>query len=465
MPHLIKRGGQAAMIIEHHIQARELVLALGEAGDLVEHEFPASETADPIVRQGNPQAARADGGRCAGIGGSGGAVYHRFMSSADRPEPITEKTLEATEPEPPARARVAANRFGLDYRREAARLPKPPVPIIDMHTHVNGRGAAPIWREVARLFGVSRCFTMVRISEAPTVREVLGEMVNFIAFPDFRNQDRSRAFREGFLEDIRRFHGEFGARIVKLWNAPRIRELITGDDARDLIEFDAPWRVRAAELAQELGMMMMVHVADPDTWFATKYTDAVKFGTKLSHYRGLEVMLDRFPMPWIAAHMGGWPENLGFLSGMLERHPNLYVDTSATKWVVRELSKHSRDEVLAFFTRWRGRLLFGSDIVTTDEHLAFKAGPPASPMADLANSPESAFDLYASRYFALRTMFETSYNGDSPIADPDLKMVHPEKYDDMAAPRLQGFSFPHDLLKELYRDAAARVMESAGVRL
>jgi hypothetical protein len=385
------------------------------------------------------------------------------MSSQDRAAPGPQQMLEATHPEPPAKARVAANRFGLDYRREAAGLPKPPVPIVDMHAHINGRGAGPIYLEVAKLFGVSRVFTMVRLTEAPVVRETLGDFVRFIAFPDFRSQDRAKAFQDGFLADIQTYHDEYGSRIVKLWNAPRIRELITGDAAKDLIEFDSPWRVRAAELAQSLGMMMMVHVADPDTWFKTKYADASKFGTKLSHYRGLEVMLDRFPMPWIAAHMGGWPENLDFLSAMLERHPNLYIDTSATKWVVRELSKHPREKVVEFFTRWRGRLLFGSDIVTTDEHLAPKAGPPASPMADLASSPESAFDLYASRYFALRTMFETGYRGESPIADPDLKMVEPEKYDDMAAPRLQGFALPQDVLVDLYRGSAERLMARVGV--
>jgi hypothetical protein len=174
-------------------------------------------------------------------------------------------------------------------------------------------------------------------------------------------------------------------------------------------------------------------------------------------------MLDRFPMPWIAAHMGGWPENLDFLDAMLERHPNLYIDTSATKWVVRELSKHPRERVVEFFTRWRGRLLFGSDIVTTDEHLTPKEGPPAHPMADLASSPETAFELYASRYYALRTMFETSYDGESPIADPDLKMVAPETYDDMAAPRLRGLMLPRDVLEDLYRGAAERLMQKVGV--
>ncbi|HYE62422.1 MAG TPA: hypothetical protein VD997_10530 [Phycisphaerales bacterium] len=378
-------------------------------------------------------------------------------------EPSREPTIEAPTPEPPRKARVAANRFGLDYRREAARLPTPPVPIVDFHAHVNGPGAIPIWAEAARLYGVNRVFTMVRLGDAEVVREKLGDMVRFIAFPDFRKTDRLAAFTHDFLDDIHAFHSRFGARIVKLWNAPRIREFFPGDSGKDIIEFDAPWRVKAAELAQSLGMMMMVHVADPDTWFATKYADPRVYGTKLSYYRGLEVMLDRFPMPWIAAHMGGWPENLAFLDGLLERHPNLYIDTSATKWVVRELSRHPRERVFEFFTRWRGRLLFGSDIVTTDEHLAPKAGPPAHPMADLANSPESAFDLYASRYFALRTMFETDYEGESPIADPDLKMVAPDQYDDMAAPPLRGLRFPPDLLSELYRGAAEKLMARVGV--
>ncbi|HRI41291.1 MAG TPA: hypothetical protein PLW54_06390, partial [Bacteroidia bacterium] len=81
----------------------------------------------------------------------------------------------------------------------------------------------------------------------------------------------------------------------------------------------------------------MVHIADPDTWFATRYSDARRYGTKREQYQGLERMLDRFTNPWIAAHMGGWPEDLGFLDGMLARHPNLHIDTSATKWVVRAL--------------------------------------------------------------------------------------------------------------------------------
>ncbi|MDX2132232.1 MAG: hypothetical protein SFY69_09280 [Planctomycetota bacterium] len=361
-----------------------------------------------------------------------------------------------------AQAATAANRFGVDYRLEAARLPAPPCPIIDVHAHVNGAGAAPIWRDVADLFGIRRVHTMVRLADAPRVRDILGDRVRFIAFPDFR-AERRPAMTEGFLADIQAFHDGFGAKIVKLWNAPRMREFFPGAAGDDIVPFDSPWRVRHAQLAESLGMGFMVHVADPDTWFGTRYGDVAMYGAKIDQYRSLRVMLDRFKGPWIAAHMGGWPEDLAFLSTLLESHPNLYLDTSATKWIVREISLHPAPAAREFFQRWRGRILFGSDVVTTDEHLAPKPPDPKNhPMADLADSPAAAFDLYASRYWALRTLWETDYDAESPIADPDLAMVNPAQYGQMSAPRLRGLSLPADLLRVMYHDAAAALFASLG---
>jgi hypothetical protein len=369
--------------------------------------------------------------------------------------------------EPPAaRVPTPANRLCLDYRRAARDLPKLPLPsgrgIVDIHAHIGGIKAAELWMGEAKAFGVDRVYSMSRFEEARSIRDVLGGMVRFIAFPSFRTQDHAHAMTEGFLEDIRRFHGELGSRIVKFWNAPRLREIIPPEHHAQLVELDSPARVRAAELAQKLGMMFMVHIADPDTWFQTRYRDQAKFGKKVDAYRGLEVMLDRFRGPWIAAHHGGFPEDLAFLSGLLERHPNLYLDTSATKWAVRELSRHPLAEVRAFFTRWRGRLLFGSDIVTTEDHLAPAKGGPRGPMSDLADSPRAAAELYASRYYALRTLFETSYEGESPIADADLMMVDPARYDAMSAPTLRGMALPAEVLADLYRGGAERLLEPFG---
>ena len=336
-----------------------------------------------------------------------------------------------------------------------------PCTILDVHAHINGPNAAKIWREVAGWFGISKVWTQVRLEDCATVREILGDGVEFIAFPNFRAANRRYSMTDGYLSDIQQFHSVYGARMVKFWNAPRLREVFPSGSGADIYELDGAARIEAAKLAESLGMMFMVHLADPDTWFNTRYADSRVYGRKVEHYRGFEVMLDRFAGPWLAAHMGGWPESLDFLDGLLTRHGNLYLDTSATKWVVRELGGQDPARVRDFFIKWEGRILFGSDIVSTEEHLKPSPEDNKHPMADLANSPESARELYASRYFALRTLFETSYDGESPIADPDLMMVDPSKYDARSAPRIRGCQLPPKVLKTLYHDAAAKLFAKA----
>lgn len=350
----------------------------------------------------------------------------------------------------------AANVLGLDYRAEAARLGPPVVPIIDAHAHIHGRIAAPIYNDVRRLFGITRTYSMTQLPMAPIVRDLMGDSVRFITMPTFVAGEREVNHQHGYLRTIEAYHHDYGARMMKIWASPRLRELIPG--AVDLFDIDSHWRREHCKLATSLGMMIMVHVADPDTWFSTKYADGSVYGTKAHQYVGLRRMLDLFPVPWIAAHMGGWPEDLGILDTLLESHPNLHIDSSATKWVIRELGKHDRDDVLAFFWKWKGRILFGSDIVTVDDQTSTtKTG--ASGMGDLANSPDEAWELYASRYWALRTMFETEHNGQSPIADPDLARIDPQTYNAMSVPPLRGLSFPNDLLTSLYRDAAEGLVE------
>ncbi|RMH30197.1 MAG: hypothetical protein D6693_00840 [Planctomycetota bacterium] len=351
------------------------------------------------------------------------------------------------------------NRLGLDYRREAQRLGPPPAPIIDAHSHIHGLDAARVYLDAREAFGVSTTYTMSSLDEAEGLRDLCGESIRFIAVPEFMAQDRLHAQTAGFLDAIERFHA-LGSRIVKFWTAPRGRDYgaEVGDPA--LMSLDHPWRVRAMERAHQLGMMFMVHVADPDTWFRTKYADATVYGDKPSQYEPLERAIARYPdTPWLLAHLGGWPENLDFLDALLDRHERVHLDTSATKWIVRELSAHPTGRVRAFFDRWRGRLLFGSDIVTLDAHLA-PAEDPALIKAQQASNPDEAFELYASRYWALRTLFETGYDGESPIADSDLALVDPDRYTEDDAPRLRGLGLPRETLADLYRNAAAGLLEA-----
>lgn len=338
----------------------------------------------------------------------------------------------------------AANRLELDYREEAARFQKLQHGITDVHSHINGKEAAAIYKESAELYGIKMTYSMSKLEEVDAVRSVLGDKIRFIAVPRFMGDDPLYDHTEGFLERLETFY-EKGARVVKFWSAPRGLDFgaMAGDEG--LMRLDSAARIKVMERAVELGMILMTHVGDPDTWFSTRYLDSERYGTKAEQYDPLRELLVRFNVPWIAAHMGGWPEDLEFLSELLSEHENLYFDSSATKWMVRELSKHSREDLIEFLTRWKGRIMFGSDIVTSDE--------------DLLEGEDHPFELYSSRYWALRTLFETDYNGESSISDPDLNLVEPEKYHESDAPIIEGKTLPLDVLDSLYHQAAADLLD------
>lgn len=361
------------------------------------------------------------------------------------------------EPHTPPLAPTAENRLGLDYRAEAGRFRTFSRPIIDVHTHINGDRAVGIYRDARSAYGVGLTYSMTQLAHVDTVQRVLGDSVRFIAVPDYNAQDKVHAHTDGYIQDITRW-ADLGARMCKFWVAPRGRDYARLAGMPDLLSLTSPWRRRQIDHAVSLGMMIMCHVADPDTWFASKYADASIYGDKASQYEPLEALLAQYTdVPWLLAHMGGWPEDLDFLDGLLARNDNVCLDTSATKWMVRELSRHPRERFIAFLTRWRGRILFGSDIVTSEAHIDGTPREGTPPNTDV-RSPHGAFDLYASRYWALRTLLETDYDGESPIADPDLALVEPQRYDAMSAPRLQGHALPVDILEELYFGAAERLL-------
>jgi len=337
-----------------------------------------------------------------------------------------------------------ANRLKLDYAAEADAFGYAG-PIIDIHTHVSSRAAAKVFLEAAERYGVVKTWTMTGIEKARQVRSFAGDKIEFICVPDYAKRDGPQTFTTQWLKDIEAFREQMDSRIIKFWAAPRGLDFI-GEGAR----LDSPIRLEGMKLAYDLGYrIFMTHVGDPDTWFATTYADAAKYGTKPDQFLALERLMDQYDdVTWIGAHMSGSPEDLDFVQGLLDRHPNYLVDTSATKWMVRELSKHPQR--FAEFCRANpGRVLFGTDIVANDENVARQP-------ADDEHKPDG-FDLYASRYWALRTLLETDYDGPSPIVDPDLQLIDPSA-DPKSTATLRGCGLGSDLLGEIYHHNAAKLM-------
>ena len=322
-----------------------------------------------------------------------------------------------------------ANRLGLLYRHEATQLPWHG-PIWDVHTHLHDLEAARLFFQVADLFGIERVWSMSPLEMVDPITAEFGDRIQFIAVPNYKAFDQPDTFTTDWLARIEAFAAK-GSRICKFWAAPR------GRDFHPALRLEAPIRREGMDLAKSLGMILMTHIADPDTWFASHYQDHHRYGTKAQQYEIFSQWLDEYhDVTWIAAHMAGNPEHLDQLQVLLDRHPNLYLDTAATKWMVRELSKHP-EPFRDFARRNPGRVLFGSDIV--------------------ADEADMSFDLLASRYWALRMFLETDYTGPSPIEDPDLQLVDPTTPPGTTA-TLRGAQLDPVTLASVYHHAAQTIM-------
>ncbi|MCA9972532.1 MAG: amidohydrolase family protein, partial [Anaerolineales bacterium] len=126
--------------------------------------------------------------------------------------------------------------------------------------------------------------------------------------------------------------------------------------------------------AGELGLPVMIHVADPVAFFAP--LDATNerweelqahpdwqfpsppFPPFLAILEDLAALVARHPQTtFIGAHVGCYAENLGWVSALLDRCANFYVDISAR---IGELGRQPYS-ARRFFLRHADRILFGTD--------------------------------------------------------------------------------------------------------
>ncbi|MCH7870424.1 MAG: amidohydrolase family protein [Planctomycetes bacterium] len=312
-----------------------------------------------------------------------------------------------------------ANRIGLDYRRGLAR--RAAGPVIDAHAHIRGLDDVALYFEVAELYGVGLTFSMSPLGEIRELKRRYPGRLEFIAVPNWSKQAATEEFQRSWMADLTAFREE-GVRLCKFWMAPHMRK-------EHGLTLDHPFVKTVTRHAYELGFHFMTHIADPSIWWKAKYAGVDSIGSKDDQYRQLDGFFADYPdRVMIGAHMGGSVEELERLQGLLDRFPNYVIDTSATKWIVREVAR-TPDAVRAFIIRNQDRVMFGSDIVVDKKY---------------------DFDHYASRYWSQQMMWQSDYRGESPIEDPDGE----------DPPRLAGLGLPDEVLIKMYRTNAERLLES-----
>jgi hypothetical protein len=324
------------------------------------------------------------------------------------------------------------NRTGVNYSKP---MPHPPIrgAVIDGHVHLTARRHAADWFAAADHFGIEYFVSQSPLEEALILQREWGHRIRFVAVPAWQRLAETGAI-DDWLRRIEAFYN-LGARMAKIHVAP-------GTMKRTRLRLDQPGVGRILSEIRDRGMIIMTHVGDPQIWYDGKYkTDAdadnslAFLADRDAQYQLWEERLDAFRgTPWLGAHLGGNPEDLPRVQTLLDRFPDLVLDLSATKWMVREIGRR-RDDVRDFIIRNQTRIIWGSDQVSQDAR---------------------GWDFYASRWWCHRKLFETAYNDTTPIHDPDLP--------DDQQPRLRGLALPDGILQKLYRDNVVRFMAQAGVK-
>ncbi|MGD0174449.1 MAG: amidohydrolase family protein [Anaerolineales bacterium] len=190
-----------------------------------------------------------------------------------------------------------------------------------------------------------------------------------------------------------------GAQGLKIWKGFGLH---VRDHHDRLIKVDDPRLAPVWETAGELGLPVMIHVADPVAFFDPLdetnerweelhahpdwHFPSPPFPPFMSIVGGLAELAARHPRTtFIGAHVGCYAENLGWVGALLDRCPNFHVDISA------RLGELGRQPYTArrFFLQYADRILFGSDmgpdptayrviyrfLETDDEYFNYNAAP------------------------------------------------------------------------------------------
>jgi len=320
--------------------------------------------------------------------------------------------------------------------------------VIDAHVHVHPDMAAGL-ADIMEANNLTRVVNL-GILEARGIpfqdgmrafRRALGDRMVYFTTPGF--SDISPGFGERMAEDLER-KVEAGACGLKIFKELGLRHRATDGN---LISVDDPRLDSLWAKAGELGVAVLIHTADPLTFFQPLDENNERWEELREHpdwhFGGPECpdhdtllaqrnrVIERHPdTMFIGAHLGNYPENLAYVDACLERYPNFCVDTSAR---IGEIGRHPADEVRAFFIKHQDRVLFGTDLV-----LGW-----------------GAFDDSAQKDMA---EFKRFYNANWRFFETDEQQIEYPGFPVQGRWKVDAVNLPEEVLEKLYVRNAQRLI-------
>ena len=264
-------------------------------------------------------------------------------------------------------------------------VPRAKYPVIDVHSHHGPGLRGQRWRKIVGEMDELNLQVLVNLSGGSGAR--LARSVQSIRdsdYPDrmvfFANIDFSPGVTPGFGEraaiqleqDVAA--GAVGLKLFKEFGLT-VRDGFGQRVPVDNPELDAVWQMCA-----RLNIPVLIHSGEPSEFFepVDRYNERwleliVRPGRRLPSDRhpGFETIMaerDRLfarhpDTRFIAAHMGWHANDLGRLGDMLDRLPNVFVETGA---ILYELGRQPLTAG-AFFATYQDRILFGKDSYAANE--------------------------------------------------------------------------------------------------
>lgn len=335
---------------------------------------------------------------------------------------------------------------------------------IDVHTHISPEGVERAL-EIMQMWGIDGMVNLSGMTPGPPHHALETQLAAARAsggrIAVFANAGFMRALRManmGLREDygqamaeelaLSKQLGAIGLKIPK--------GLGLGYPTHDLkkpLPVDDPGLDPLFEKAGELDMPVAIHTGDPKAFWLPADAKNERWDELQAHpdwsfhsqpvpsweelYAAFERRVARHPKTtFIGVHFGNDPEDPDRVAQMLDKYPNLYIDTAAR---VPEVGRQDAGKMRRFYEKYQDRILFGTDLGVAAEQDGMMYGSNGAKPPTLQD--EARFFTSTWRYFETR---DRQFESPTPI---------------QGRWKIDGVGLPDSILRKIYFDNAVKVLK------
>ncbi|MCL2662800.1 MAG: amidohydrolase family protein [Oscillospiraceae bacterium] len=263
---------------------------------------------------------------------------------------------------------------------------KPKFPVFDSHTHIGALlmddpPGEPVdigaMVECLKESGVTGVIELKMFWGEPLKRHIESlegyrDFIHTFATLDVKRLEESGF--AGYVDETLKRYSELGIRGLKFW---KNIGCVLKDSSGNYIRPDDDRLRPVWEVAAKYGLFILFHIADPKSFFTpidkhNEFYEALCENPDWSFYdKGSEgrytfeqlmqqqdnLLTTNPDTTFIIPHMGSCTEDLAWVGSQLDKHSNMYIDTSARINLLGRQPYTARE----FFLKYSDRILFGTD--------------------------------------------------------------------------------------------------------